>query len=164
MESFLFYLLSFLSIAGAITVVAARNPINGALALIGTFICVAGIYVLLEAHFLAIIQVLVYAGAVMVLFIFVIMFLNLNKKELTYRQYSMVKFLSVMGVILFGAMLFKIFKTVSAFKFMPVSEKYGSVEAVGQLLFTNYVFPFEVVSILLLVAMVGAVVLAKKRL
>jgi len=161
----LFYLLALLTVGSAICVVAMRHPIHSAFALIATLFFLAGIFVLLDAHFVAIIQVMVYAGAVMVLFMFVIMLLNLAPEELGPAKVTASKLLGVMllafsGYAVIGAYL----KTAAPAAASTAKAVEGTVEEVGKLLFTKYLFPFEIVSVLLLAAILGAVVLAKKRL
>ena len=119
---------------------------------------------MLNAHFLAVIQILVYAGAIMVLFIFVIMLLNLQPDELKEYGFSL-SFKAATGILLaafFGFLIFVFQRSKNTF--ISVSNDFGSVKSVGKLLFTDYWFPFEFISILLLVAIIGGVVLAKREL
>ncbi len=161
MTAVLFILASALAILGALGVVLARNPLRGAMALIVCLCAVSLHYILLEASFVASMQVLVYAGAIMVLFVFVIMMLNLGAGS-SGRPF----YISVWKV-LGGAAAAYIFYLVLdgaglvARQGMTVD---GSVKNVGRLLLTDYLFGFEAISVLLLVAVVGAVVLGMKRL
>lgn len=166
LESFLFFSLAILSVGSAIMMITRRNPITSALFLILNFFTVSGLYLLLKAQFIAIIQVLVYMGAIMVLFVFVIMLLNLQdekklKEKHTYRKITAV-LLSVFLFCLLGFTLYFGF----AGKYKTISDKaeqFGKAEYLGAELFTNFSFPFELASFLLLAAIVGAVVLAKKK-
>ena len=166
-QQILFYLMAALAVGSAITVVAARHPIHGAFALIGTLFFMAGIFVLLDAHFVAVIQVLVYAGAVMVLFTFVIMLLNFSKEEIGPAKINLSKIAGILLVILSAYFVAKAFMGDGAgqpkqFAQIAVAT-FGTIELVGKELFTKFLFPFEVVSLLLLAAVLGAVVLAKKK-
>lgn len=159
----LFYFLSFLAIISALMVVLAKNPVHSVLYLILTFFAIAGHYVLLNAQFLAVVHIIVYAGAIMVLFLFVIMLLNLNKD--TEPQKS--NLIKVSAVIAAGCLLLTF---VAAFRSLGNSTGFqiqqndmGLVKNLGQVLFNDFLLPFEVASILLLSAMVGAVLIAKKE-
>jgi NADH-quinone oxidoreductase subunit J len=166
MESVLFYLFAAVAVASAIYVVAARNPLHSALSLIGTFVALAGVYALLSAHLLAAIQVLVYAGAVMVLFIFVIMLLNLKDEELGEPRPLPMKFLGAGALVLAGGWLsVRVLGAVGERTFpVPVATpEFGTVAAVGRAIYSSYLLPFEVTGVLLLVAIVAAVVVAKAR-
>lgn len=166
LESVLFILLSVLSVASAIIMITRRNPISSAIYLILNFFTVSGLYLLLKAQFIAIIQVLVYMGAIMVLFLFVIMLLNLQDEKKLSEKSSYKKITSVLlSILLFcilGVTLF--FGFTGKYKVMSdKADKFGTAEFLGTELFTNYSFPFELASFLLLAAIVGAVVLAKKK-
>lgn len=164
MELILFYIFAGLAVATALGVVAFKNPISSAFSLIVSFFAIAALYAMLNAHFLAVIQILVYAGAIMVLFIFVIMLLNLQPEELKESGFSP-SFKIATGVLLAGFVGFLIFvfqKSTSLFE--TVESAFGNVQTVGKLLFTEYWFIFEFTSVLLLVAIIGGVVLAKREL
>ncbi|MEO8210234.1 MAG: NADH-quinone oxidoreductase subunit J [bacterium] len=166
LETVLFFSLSFLSVASAIMMITRRNPIMSAVYLILNFFTVSGLYLLLKAQFIAIIQVLVYMGAIMVLFLFVIMLLNLQDKKKLTEKYTYKKItavlLSILLFCLLGVTIF--FGFTGKFKAMSdKAEQFGTAEFLGTELFTNYSFPFELASFLLLAAIVGAVVLAKKK-
>ncbi len=147
----------------AVLVVALRNPIYSALSLLVLFFHVAGIYVLLDAEFLAAIQIIVYAGAILVLYLFVVMLLNIKVEGGYHRQL-------VLGLLLGFAITAEVIYAVSRSSFgtrisvsPPVAiPPAGNTEAIGQLLYTTYLFPFEVASVILLVAMIGSIILAKK--
>lgn len=156
----------FLYFAGVIVataglVVALKNPIYSALALLVMFFHVAGLFVTLQAEFLAIIQILVYAGAILVLYLFVVMLLNLKREENFHNQWLVGLLL---GFVLFAeaALLLIKGKTTLGQAGTSAQLTQGNTESIGELLFSTYLFPFEVASLILLVAMVGAVILTKK--
>ena len=161
MELFFFYLFAALSVVSALLVISFRNTLSAAVSLVAALFGVACLFALLGAHLLAAMQVLVYAGAVMVLFIFVIMLLNLGRETLLKIKMT---FSSVTG-ILFGGYLAILLVlrlgTLSEPLPLVATPGYGTLREVGRLLFTDYLVPFEMTSILLLVAIVGAVVLGK---
>jgi NADH-quinone oxidoreductase subunit J len=161
----LFYVFAFLTVVFGFLVVLnpfSLNPVTSAMFLVLTIASLAGLFVLLHAFFLAAVQVLVYAGAVMVLFLFVIMMLDVRAEE---RQRIKMTSLAA-GLIATGALLFVFFQTL--LKAPPVSASTPTLEGgtreLGGLLFTKYLLPFEIVSILLLVAIVGVILLSKKDL
>jgi NADH-quinone oxidoreductase subunit J len=161
----LFYVFAALTLGCGALVIAnpfSRNPVTSAMFLVLTIISMAGLFVLLHAFFLAAVQILVYAGAVIVLFLFVIMLLDLKAE--TVRKIKVYGLFA--GLISVGAILAIFLKSLHATPLtngtQPVVE--GGTEALGQLLFRQYVVPFEVVSILLLVAMIGVILLSKKNL
>lgn len=166
LETVLFYVMGFLAVGSAILMITRRNPITSALYLILNFFCVSGLYLLLKAQFIAIIQVLVYMGAIMVLFLFVIMLLNLQDERKMSERFSYKQITaSLLCIMLFGVIGFSVYEGFSG-KFKTMSDKaleIGKAEFLGAELFTNYSFPFELASFLLLAAIVGAVVLAKKK-
>ncbi len=159
----LFGILSFMSIMFALMVVFTRNPIHSVLYLVLTFFCIAGHYLLMNAQFLAVVHIAVYAGAIMVLFLFVIMLMNLN--EDTEPQKTMTTKL-IAGVI-GGMFLLVLVGALKGSEQLAIT-KYGYSEAglmkhLGQVLFKEFLFPFEIVSVLLLAALVGAIMLGKKE-
>ncbi|GAA4411695.1 NADH-quinone oxidoreductase subunit J [Nibrella viscosa] len=160
----LFYVLTGITLLSAITVVTARNPIHSVLALIGTFFCLSGHYILLNAQFLAAVNIIVYAGAIMVLFLFTIMFLNLRKDDEESKT-NMTKMAAVVvgGVLMI--LLLAIFRVaqIDTFNPMEYNSQVGLVESLGKVLYTDYLLPFELASVLFLVAMVGAVMLGKRE-
>jgi len=164
MELIFFYLFAGVSVISSILVISFRNTLSSAVSLVLALFGVACLFALLGAHFLAAMQILIYAGAVMVLFVFVIMLLNLGREELLRIKMS---FSAVVG-ILFGGYLatllvLRLGYLSEPFRPLEAVQDYGTVRGVGKLLFTDYLVPFELTSILLLVAIVGAVVLAKKE-
>ncbi len=144
--------------------VMQRNPITAAMNLVVTMFALAAIFVLLNAHFLAVIQLLVYAGAIMVLFVFVIMLLNLQDQALQPRKRRFLHLVSVALAVYAFLQLHELLSRSPTEQMSPVDSAYGTTGAMGDLLFTDYLFPFEIVSILILAAIVGSVVLAKRRL
>ena len=158
---------AFTSILASLLLITRKNPIHCALFLVLNFLCAAVLYILLYSQFIAIVQVVVYAGAIVMLIVFVIMLLDLEVELRSRLKFSYTKLVGGFLAILF---LFGIFYAVVA---KSPTGKTGSsytpdnmtsnVKAVGEVLFTQYLFPFEIVSILLVVAMVGAVILSKKR-
>ena len=161
-----FLVSSALALVGAVMMVTRKNPVYSAVWLLVTFLSVAVTFLTLSAPFLAAIHVLVYTGAILVLFLFVIMLLNLRDEELG-EEYPWPTRLgvAVMCVVLFGALAWPILQDPTlTMAVVPQGEEAGSVEAVGRLMFITYGLPFELVSVLIVVAMFGAMVLAKKRL
>jgi NADH-quinone oxidoreductase subunit J len=144
-------------------VVISRNPVHAAMNLVAAFFFLAGIYVLLVAHLIAFLQILVYAGAVMVLFLFVIMLISLGDEHLEQERYRGMQLLGVVGALGLATVL--AFAITGAFRDAPAAlpADFGTVKAVGRLLYTQYLLPFEATSLLLLAAIVGAVVVAKER-
>ena len=166
MQDALFYIFAFLTLVFGFLVVAnpfSRNPVTSAMFLVLTIISLAGLFVLLHAFFLAAVQIIVYAGAVMVLFLFVIMLLDLHEEE----RRKVKLFGTVGGLVSVGAIVaisLKLLKAATPAADSPAPPLEGSTKALGDLLFKQYVLPFEVVSVLLLVAMVGVILLSKKDL
>jgi NADH-quinone oxidoreductase subunit J len=164
MLALLFILFAALAVGCALALVAQRNPLYSAISLIGVFVALACLYVMLAAPFIAAVQVMVYAGAIMVLVVFVIMLLNVEQEE---RRRGRLKFLVPAAVIL-AAVLFAevafILVSVQEFRVSPASgaANVGVTQSIGSALFTRYLLPFEITSILLLMAIVGAMTLARR--
>lgn len=164
-----FFILAAVAVLSGILMITRANPVNSALFLILNFISLAGIYLTLHAQFVAIIQILVYAGAIMVLVLFVIMLLNLQdegplREELSKRHYVNLFFALATLALIIQVIAWQGGDTLDSMQQMaPNAVQNGMVQNIGDVLFTSYVFPFEITSILLLAAMIGAVVLAKKR-
>jgi NADH-quinone oxidoreductase subunit J len=165
-EFLTFVPLAVLSVAAAVGMVLNRNAVYSALLLVVNFFCLAGFYVLLEAQFIAVVQVIVYAGAIMVLFLFVLMLLGVGSEDVlkeTIRGQRATA--AVLGLLLLGAVVF----ALAGGGFgggagsLAAANQGGNVQAIGRLLFTRYVFAFEAVGMLLVVAAVGALVLGKRR-
>jgi len=163
MPLLVFLVIGTIAVASSILVVAMRNPVHSALFLLLTFLCVAVLFVIKSAEFVAAVQVLVYAGGIMVLFLFVVMLLDLKEEE----RRKIRKFSLVAGVVSVGAIVGIIVKSLLAAKpgaGLPAPQLEGATAPLGRLLFTHYLLPFEIVSVLLLVAMVGVILLSKKDL
>jgi NADH-quinone oxidoreductase subunit J len=162
MEAFLFWIFAIVAVVSALVVILARNPVTSALALIVTFFILAGYYVLLSAQFLAAVQIVVYAGAIMVLFLFVIMLLNLQKLP---GMFPVKGSTIVLGILVGGVLFLLALRVMTAGVPAGVSEvdvDLGSAGNLGSKLFTVYLLPFEIASVLLLSAIVGAIVLIRK--
>ena len=164
-EALVFWFFSLLCVGGSIFVITRRNLVAATMGLVGTFFAIAAIYVMLFAHFIAAIQVLVYAGAIMVLFVFVVMILNREEDEPWSLQGLLGKGFAAVALVYLlarvGQVLWKVkesaphaLETVNGYEF-------GTTRAIGSTLFRTYLFPFEAVSILLLIAVVGAVAIAR---
>ncbi len=165
-ENIITLLFAILALGSAIMMITRRSPITSALYLIVNFFSISGIYLMLRAQFVAIIQILVYAGAIMVLFLFVIMLLNFTgekkfSESLSYKKISAV----ILALLLFSSLgITAFFEFFGKFKVLNQNaEIQGTIQAVGRELYTVYSFPFEVVSFVLLAAIVGAIVLAQKK-
>jgi NADH-quinone oxidoreductase subunit J len=163
-----FYVFAALSVAGALLVITHKNPVSSAVSLVLTLFSTAVLFVLLLAHFVAAIQILVYAGAIMVLFLFTVMFLNLRPEALSFDARNMAFKVSVFLVVLlftgyFASMGFNRAFSQSGASVPPPTEGFGTVEGVGRLLFTDYLLPFELTSVLIVAAIIGVVAIAKRR-
>jgi NADH-quinone oxidoreductase subunit J len=163
MELVAFVVLTALALVSAAMVLLNRNPVIAALSLAANLIAVAGFYLLLNAQFLALLQVIVYAGAIMVLVLFVIMLLNLPDEARRHDRPSVQSVLGLALAITFVAVLGWALASGAGPSFPTPSPTFGSVGSIGNALFTTFFYPFEAVSLLLVVAMIGAVLLAKRR-
>jgi len=164
MGAALFLLLAVLTVVAALTVVLHPNPVKSAMALVVTLFLLAVVFVLLEAHMIAALQIIVYAGAIMVLFLFVIMLLNLQSDEPELgRGHGVQRVLAWSGGVLLALELAVVARGVPAAKVGATPAGYGGAVAVAKSLYTDFLLPFELTSILLLVAVVGAVVLAQRQ-
>jgi len=161
----LFWFLSALAISGALMVVVSKNPVYSILYLIITFFAISGHYVLLNAQFLAIVNIIVYAGAIMVLFLFVVMLMNLNAESEPPQKKRYLFFAGVIAGCSLMLVLVAALKTSSAGNQLVQMKDgdIGLINNLGKVLFTQYVFPFEISSVLFLSAMIGAVVISKKE-
>lgn len=164
MLTLLFLLFGSMAIGCALAMVAQRNPLYSAISLVGVFISLACLYVMLAAPFIAAVQVIVYAGAIMVLVVFVIMLLNVEQEE---RRTARLKFLVPAAVVLAAVLIAEvafILVSVQEFPVTPASgaSNVGLTHSIGSALFTQYLLPFEITSILLLMAIVGAMTLARR--
>jgi NADH-quinone oxidoreductase subunit J len=165
MDQILFFIVAFLAIASAVYFVFAKNPMYAILSLIVTMFSIAGMYILLNAQFLGIVQIIVYTGAIMVLFLYILMMLNLNKEDESKKD-NFPKFIGIFSVcILFVGML-GAYKGLSGKTVAEGNIDYsvGLTKNLGRLLFNEYVLPFELASILILAGIVGAVLIGKKDL
>jgi NADH-quinone oxidoreductase subunit J len=161
---FFFYMLSAIMLIGGVLVITRRNAVHSALALIGTLLAQAGLYLMLYAPFVAGVQIILYAGGIMVLFLFVIMLINIERtvKE---RQFNKQWLVGIVAAAALGALFITVFtkgKDLFPTNKLPIFENQNT-QVVGTLLYGQYMFPFEIASLLLLVAIIGAVVMAKKR-
>jgi NADH-quinone oxidoreductase subunit J len=172
-ESVLFYVLSGLAVAASALVIGQRNPMYSVLLLIVSFAALAGLYIVLDAPFVAMAQMIIYAGAIMVLFLFVVMLLNAPQEDGAewdrthpLRRPGIARYGILLAVVLVAELAWALSKVVALES--PVAARgdgalISSVREVGRILFTDYAFAFEATSILILVAMVGAVVLARRE-
>ena len=167
-EAIIFAILALGAIVGALLTMTRRNPVGAVMSLVGTFFALAGIYATLSAHFLAVLQVLVYAGAIMVLFIFVVMILNREEVEpLSLKGI----FTRGLGVVAIGFGILLCVRTVHLTRGLPIMSgppgemppDYGTVASAGMSLFRDFVYPFEAISLLLLVAIVGGVMVSRSH-
>jgi NADH-quinone oxidoreductase subunit J len=160
---FLFYSFAALAVAGALGMLLnTRNAVAGALSLVGTMVSLGAIYVLLEAYLIGVLQILIYAGAIVVLFLFVVMLLNLRQDEFSPERLRFTKILGVaIGAFVGVELLLLLPAALGPAAVIP--PEFGGYRMVGTALFTDWVLAFEVTSLLLLAAMVGAVILAKRR-
>jgi NADH-quinone oxidoreductase subunit J len=156
-----FYIFAVLALLCGVMVVLSRNPVNSAMFLVLTIVSLAALFVLLHAFFLAAVQVLVYAGAVIVLFLFVIMLLDLKEEQ----RRKIKTFGASLGILSVMAIGFVFWRSLAQSSLPTTSERIdGGPVALGRLLFNSYALPFEILSVLLLVAMIGVILLSKKDL
>lgn len=165
MVTYIFIFLAILAIASALAMVISKNTVNSALFLVLNMVSLAGIYLLLEAQFLAIIQILVYAGAIMVLFLFVIMLLNLDAEKSLFDKFRIKYFIAfLLGVTVLAQILYSLGNLTGT---LPEATEelahIGTVEAVGDVLYTDYLLPLEMTAILLTAAVVGALLIAQQK-
>ncbi|HEY0079050.1 MAG TPA: NADH-quinone oxidoreductase subunit J [Pyrinomonadaceae bacterium] len=157
----LFVLFGGLALGCAVSMVVQRNPLYSAISLIGVFVSLAGLYILLAAPFIAAVQVIVYAGAIMVLVVFVIMLLNVEEEEQRPSNWRFMALGVVLGAILFGEAAFVLY-SVGTPRGAQVETNVGLTASIGTGLFTEYLLPFEITSVLILMAIVGAMTLARR--
>lgn len=165
-EGAFFFLIAVVAIASAIRMLIARNPVSSALWLVVNLFCIAAAYILLNAEFIGVIQVLIYAGAIMVLFLFVIMLLNLSDLP-RLRSIDWKRVVAyALGLVVLSQLVYVVALSSGAFLDAPTSEQAsetGSAYRLGIELFTRYAFHVEIIAVLLLAATIGAVILAKRR-
>ena len=159
----LFLIFAVICVAGAVNLLAQKHPIDSALSLVVVMGALAGLYLLLGAEFLAAIQVIVYAGAVMVLFVFVIMLLNAGEEEHT-RGSKIALLFGVPGMVVGSVLVaWMLIQSNPSAREVGVGSLYGSARTIGHLLFKEFLLPFEITSVLILIAIMGAVVLARRE-
>ena len=159
-----FFIFAAAAVSFALNLIIQRHPVYSALSLIGVMASLASLYLMLGAEFIAAVQVIVYAGAVMVLFIFVIMLLNAGEEERTQRSKMARQAGAPLALILLSLITTVLFRQVPRSSMAQFGDFAGQTAPIGRLLFRNFLLPFEVVSVLILIAIVGAVVLARKEL
>jgi NADH-quinone oxidoreductase subunit J len=162
MKENLFYIFAVMTVIFSLLVILLKNPIASALSLVSSFFFVSGIFILMHASFLSMIQILVYTGAVMVLFLYVMMLLNIENPQAPkgFRRYARYGWIAILPILtILGLGLIRVPELTKGVR----SEEFGSIKSVGNLLLGNYVFAFEAVSFVLLAAMIGVVVLTAKR-
>jgi len=158
-EQVIFWILAAMVVGGALFTMTRRNPVAAVMSLVGTFFALAATYATMSAHFLAIIQILVYAGAIMVLFIFVVMILN--REEITPIAWRglITRGIGVLAGIYLVVVFARVVSVGIAAQPASLTETFGTVGSIGDLLFRDFLYPFEAISLLLLVAVVGGVVI-----
>ena len=162
MMDILFLLLGSFAILGAIGMVVFHQPVHSALSLILTILALAGLFALLSASFLFMVQIIIYAGAILTLFIFIIMFLNVKEANLPKEpNKNITLFLGSIALLPFNFLILRAFSKMPL-HVNPVDSDFGKIKPLGMELFTQWLLPFELISILLLVALIGAVVLGRK--
>ena len=162
--SHLFYITAFITILSAILVVLNRNAIYSVISLVVTFFSLAILFLFLEAYFLAVVEVIIYAGAILVLFLFVVMLLNVEKERAIPKLMQLQRGFSFLLItVFFLGITLLIVEGMNRIEQSQEEGLVGSVSTIGEALFSRYLFPFEVASLLLLVALIGTVFLAKKK-
>lgn len=164
-QAFVFYLFAIIMVASALRMITVRNPVHAALFLVLTFFTSAALWLLLEAEFLAITLVLVYVGAVMVLFLFVIMMLDINVAQL---REGFIRYLPVGIAVALIMIIEMVLVVVTSEQFdlaspTPAPAEFSNTEALGSVLYTDYVYPFEIAAVILLVAIIAAIALTMRR-
>jgi len=163
MEMVIFFILAAIAVAAGVGVIAQRSAVRSALFLLVNFCCLAGLYILLNAQFVAMVQVIVYAGAIVVLFLFVVMLLGMERAEETPdpRRYQWIAG-SLLGLLLLAGLIWALIPTAA--ETVQTVTRSDDVRQIGAALLTDFAIPFELTSVVLLVAIIGTVVLAKKKL
>ena len=167
-STILFIVFAAIAVLSALNILIQRNPLYSALSLIGTLISLSALYVTLHAEFIAVVQIVVYAGAIMVLFIFVIMLLNVPRDQPLVEKQKGLRYLAIPFAGLLIAETFYVVLSVKPIALPPVPEgaediAVGTTWSIGTTMFTDYLLPFEVTSVLILMAVVGAMVLARRE-
>ena len=166
LETLMFYLFATITLAAAIRVITSRNPVHAALSLVLAFFSTAGIWLLLEAEFLALTLVLVYVGAVMVLFLFVVMMLDINIERMRAGFWRWFPFAAVLAAILVTEMVLVLGSAQTAgtgAQIAPHAANYSNTKELGKLIYTDYIFAFELAAVLLLVAIIAAISLTLRQ-
>lgn len=169
MEWLVFVPLAAMALVTAVLVIILRNPIYCALSLVGTFLALSGLYLLLQAQFIAVVQVIVYAGAIMVLFLFVIMLLDVEHEPPAWLRQDHPKLM--LGMVLIALLLFELILAIRSGAPQGIRGPYsselvnaiGNTQLIGRLLFTDFLLPFEITSFILLIAVIGVMVLARRQ-
>ena len=165
MDAFFFYAFALLTVAGAVATVTFKNAVHSAVSLIGSLLGAAGLYLLQKAEFLFAVQIILYIGGIMLLFLFVIMLVNLDlaEKQRQFNRQGWIALACVLGIAIEAVFYVRSTAAVSPWSSPVPTPAGGNTERLADVLFSEYLLPFEIVSILLLVAVVGSVFMAKKR-
>ncbi|MBU4203046.1 MAG: NADH-quinone oxidoreductase subunit J [Acidobacteria bacterium] len=162
MAYFIFFLLSIVCVAAVVFFLISKNPANNALLLILAFTCTGGLFGIMGASFIAVVQIIIYAGAIMILFVFVIMMINV-REGIPAEKRKWTAYLSVAVALVFLAELFLTIRGTLQPAGTAAVEQVSDPTSLGRLLFTSYLYPFEITSVLIIAALVGALVLVKKK-
>jgi len=163
MAHFLFFLLAIISVGAVLAMILSKNQAHNALFIILAFLCLGGLFALLDAPFIAVVQIIVYAGAIMVLFIFVIMMINLKEGVPPERKRWTMVLSLLIGIILVIELILAVTGALAPPPQAPGAAELANPSNLGKLLFTEYLYPFEITSILIIAVLVGAIVLVKKK-
>jgi NADH-quinone oxidoreductase subunit J len=165
MITYFFIFLAVLAIASALAMVISKNTVNSALFLVLNMVALAGLFLLLKAQFLAVVQILVYTGAIMVLFLFVIMLLNVQDEENLFSKFRVKYFVAfLVGIVVFSQLLYSIGSFTEVLpEVSPEMTEAGTVEAVGEVLYSQYLLPFHIIALLLTAAVNGALMIAQHK-
>jgi NADH-quinone oxidoreductase subunit J len=165
-KTFVFFVLAAIMLVAALRVITARNPVHAALFLVLSFFTAAGLWMLLEAEFLAIVLIMVYVGAVMVLFLFVVMMLDIDIERLRHRFWSYLPLGAMIGLLMVAEMVLVLGGKYFSAEVLPgqsMPAGYSNTKELGRLLFTEYVYPFELASVILLVGIIAAIMLTLRQ-
>lgn len=161
-EAWFFYIFAALCVIGSIAVVSHKNPVTSAIAMVLTFFFTAVLFILLRAQFVAVIQVLVYAGAIIVLFLFTVMFLNIKEEALQFDAKNIAKKITFLLIIVSVTGFFASKMVLNMNSAQSAGDNFGTVESVGKELFTRFLLPFELTSVLIIVAIIGVATIARR--
>ncbi|HKV11648.1 MAG TPA: NADH-quinone oxidoreductase subunit J [Thermoanaerobaculia bacterium] len=162
METLIFFLFAALAVGSAIVVVVHKNPVYSTMSLVLTLFSLAVLFVLLGAPFLAALQILVYAGAIVVLFLFVIMLLNIQREEMPQASAGAQRWAAILGAVVFAGFLLLLIWRAGSPALAPLTEEQVDMKNLARELFSTYLLPFEIIGVLLLVAVIGATVVARR--